>query len=151
MSVEQDNKATVRRWIEIVMGGDLQAFYEVLAPDCVFHMVVGDISPDQYRKGIEAVYKSIDLFHGTIEDIFAEGDKVATRGTWGGIHKGELRGVPPTGNEITMTQNVIYRLADNKIVDIWAEQNELHLLQQLGAIPGGVSNEVNNEYQGIRR
>ena len=50
-----------------------------------------------------------------------------------------------------MTQNVIYRIADGKIVEIWAEQNELHLMQQLGALPRGVSKEVNNEYQGIRR
>ena len=88
MSIE-DNKAIVRRWVEIVMGKELESFSEVLAPDCVFHMMVGDISPEQYRQGIEAVYKSVVPFHVTIEDIFAEGDKVATRGTWGGIHRGE--------------------------------------------------------------
>ena len=88
MSIEE-NKAIVRRWYEIVMGGELESFYEVLAPDCVFHMAIGDVSPEQYRQGIQAVYKSIDHFHGTIEDIIAEGDKVATRGTWGGIHRGD--------------------------------------------------------------
>ncbi|MBI3304185.1 MAG: ester cyclase [Deltaproteobacteria bacterium] len=39
----------------------------------------------------------------TIEEQVAEGDKVVTRWTARGTHKGELRGIAPTGKRITVT------------------------------------------------
>ena len=43
------------------------------------------------------------LLHVTIEDIVAEGDKVWVRVTATGTHKGEYRGLAPTGKKITLT------------------------------------------------
>ena len=74
-------------------------------------------------------------FHVTSEDIIAEGDKVVSRWTASGTHKGELFGIPPTGKKATWKGISIYRFADGKIVEAWGDADFLGLLQQLGVMP----------------
>ncbi len=71
----------------------------------------------------------------TVEDMIAEGDKVAVRLSRGGTHQGVFMGVAPTGNEARWTGNTIFRIANGKIVEGWVEGDHLGLMQQLGAIP----------------
>lgn len=67
-----------------------------------------------------------------VEDLIAEGDKVAGRITAYGKHEGDLFGIPATGKEIWVTGMAIWRIADGKIVEHWHETDQLGLLQQLG-------------------
>jgi len=69
------------------------------------------------------------------EDMIAEGDKVVLRSTFRGTHKGDLMGIAPTGKQVTMPLILIYRIADDKIVEHWMQADALGLLQQLGVIP----------------
>ena len=71
----------------------------------------------------------------TIEDIIAEGDRVAVRMTMRGTQKGEFRGIPPTGKTAVMTEMSIYRISEGKIAEGWDLSDRLGLMQQLGAIP----------------
>jgi predicted ester cyclase len=71
----------------------------------------------------------------TVEDLFAEGDKVADRMTWQATHQGELMGIPPTGNTVTGTEMHISRIAEGNIVERWSQGDNLGLMQQLGAVP----------------
>jgi hypothetical protein len=49
--------------------------------------------------------------HAKIDDIFAEGDKVAVRWTYNGIYRGEPRsGYPKPGERIVLGSMSIYRL-----------------------------------------
>jgi steroid delta-isomerase-like uncharacterized protein len=68
-------------------------------------------------------------------DLLADGDKVVLRWTARGSHRGELRGIAPTGKEITTTGITIFRIADGRIAEEWVNWDTLGLLQQLGAIP----------------
>jgi steroid delta-isomerase-like uncharacterized protein len=70
-----------------------------------------------------------------IEDQVAEGDKVVTRWTATGTHKGELMGIPPSGKKVRVTGIAIDRLEDGKIVESWSSFDQLGMLQQIGAIP----------------
>ena len=70
-----------------------------------------------------------------IEHQVAEGDHVATRWTFTGTHRGNFRGMPPTGKSITMGAMYFYRIAHNKVVEIRAIVDLLSLLRQLGAVP----------------
>jgi len=65
-----------------------------------------------------------------------EGDKVVSRGTLRGTHRGEFQGIPPTGKRIEVTWISIDRIADGKIAEHRVEQDNLGMLQQLGVIPG---------------
>jgi len=74
-------------------------------------------------------------WHGTVDDIIAEGDTVVNRWTGHGTHLVELMGIPATGKPVTLTGITIFRIAGNKIVEEWTEMNQMSLMQQLGVIP----------------
>jgi predicted ester cyclase len=71
----------------------------------------------------------------TVEDIVAEGDKVVTRGTFSGTHKGEFMGINPTGKRISVGVIEILRIADGKMVEHWNLVDSLGMMQQLGVVP----------------
>jgi predicted ester cyclase len=56
----------------------------------------------------------------TVEDIIAEGDRVAARVTMRGTHLGEFDGIAPTGKRVEVRAIDIYRITDGKIVEHWA-------------------------------
>jgi steroid delta-isomerase-like uncharacterized protein len=69
-----------------------------------------------------------------LEDIIAEGDKVAARFSFRGTHKGPVFGIPATGKQVAFAGMAMYRVAGGKIVDEWAKDDMLTMLQQLGAV-----------------
>jgi predicted ester cyclase len=73
-------------------------------------------------------------YQTVIDDLIAEGDKVAARITMSGTHTGSFMGIPPTGKFISFTGMYIARIADGKIIEHWGEEDSVSLLQQLGAM-----------------
>ena len=71
----------------------------------------------------------------TVEELFAEDDKVADRMMWQATHQGELMGIPPTGNPVRGTEMHISRIAEGRIVERWGQGDNLGMMRQLGAIP----------------
>ena len=137
MSTEE-NKALVRRWYEEVFNQkNLAAVGEFCDPQIIEH----DLPPG-LPAGSEGTKQLIGMFlaafpdfHITAEDLIAEGDKVASRFTVRGTHKGEFMGIPPTGKQVTMTGIQIPRIANGKMVENWLNLDMLGLLQQLGVVP----------------
>jgi predicted ester cyclase len=66
-----------------------------------------------------------------IEDMVAEADRVVTRLTFEGTHRGPFRGIEPTGRRVRFGAIRIYRLTDGKVIETWAHQDALGLLQQI--------------------
>ena len=71
----------------------------------------------------------------TIEGMIAEDDKVATRLTVEGTHKGEFAGIPPTGKKIVVAAMLIAQFEDGKEVESWDCWDTASFLRQLDAIP----------------
>lgn len=72
--------------------------------------------------------------HYIIDDIFATEDGVAMRWTATATHLGTMWNmIPPTGKLITWNGMHLLRLADKKIVEVWALQNNIAQLRQMGA------------------
>jgi hypothetical protein len=68
-----------------------------------------------------------------IEDMIAEGDKVAVRGRMSGTNTGAFRGMPPTGKSVTMGFISLCRVADSgKIAETWGYNDTIGFMQQLG-------------------
>jgi steroid delta-isomerase-like uncharacterized protein len=132
------NMALVQKFFESgPSGGDIATADALLAPDFTLHVPLPVSGP-----GIEAINKVITTcraaFGGlnvTIEDMIADGDKVACRFTARGVHTGAFMGVPPTGKTITMTGIEIFRIENGKIAELWGEANLMGLMQQLGILP----------------
>ena len=135
---EAENKTIGKRFNEDVWGtGDEAALEELFAPDLVDLGALPGQTPDpKGHKQTLAVFRSAfpDL-NVTTDDIIAEGDKVVSRWTARGTHQGELMGIAPTGKEVTFTGIEVLRIAEGKVVERWAETNDLEVMQQIGAIP----------------
>jgi len=103
----------------------------------VFHSGVGrDIRGlKDFKQYMGAYYDAIPDVHWTLDDVVVEGDKVASRWTFTGTHKGELMGIPPTNKKVTMWGIEIDRVAGGKFIEGWARFDTLGFMQQLGAIP----------------
>jgi steroid delta-isomerase-like uncharacterized protein len=119
---EENNKALVRRFFEEVWNkGNVAAVDEFMATDYVDHSIPSGLPPG--REGLKqanATYHTAfpDL-KATLEDVFAEGDRVAFRWTVSGTHLGDWLGVPPTGNHVTATGITVLRIAGRKVVEGW--------------------------------
>src|SRR5215467_11913339 len=132
----EDNKAIVRRYLEEVWNhGHLAAIDELVAPTFVLH----DNPYAEDRPGpagVRQIYaEQIAGFpdqHYVIEDIFAEGDRVAVRATFRFTHGVALAGAPPTGKRVAVRDINLYRVVDGKIVEQWWAYDVAGLLQQLG-------------------
>jgi predicted ester cyclase len=74
-------------------------------------------------------------YYYRLEDVIAEDDKVAVRISEGGVHSGEIIGMPPTGRSFHITAIHILRIENGKIVEHWREQDSMGMMQQLGALP----------------
>jgi predicted ester cyclase len=135
--LSEENKAIVRRQEEeLFTQGNLDAADEVYAPDYVGH----DPSNLEHIQGLEAAKQAADYrkafpdLRVTVKDVIAEGDKVAARLRFRGTHRGELDGIAPTGRRVDCTGIVISRMEGGKIVEDWANFDDLGMMQQLGAI-----------------
>jgi hypothetical protein len=72
--------------------------------------------------------------HVAVEDLIAEGDKVVSRNTVTGTHRGEYRGLPPTGKSVTYNEIFVFRFANGRIAEMWGVVDVFSQLQQLGVI-----------------
>jgi steroid delta-isomerase-like uncharacterized protein len=137
MSLEQ-NKALVRRWLEEVWGrGDADTVDELSGDGFVWHWAPPGVATDRegYKQFLRMDFEAFADVSCATEDIVAEGDRVASRWTWRGTHKGDFMGVAPTGKRVTLTGIEINRIVDGKIVEEWCEVDMMGLMQQLGAVP----------------
>ena len=137
--MSENNKAIVRRLLEEFWNkGNLSLADELFAPNYEHH----DASTPDFGRGPESEKKRATLYRTafpdvrlTIEDIIAEGETVMTRWSCRGIHKGDLRGIAPTGKQINISGVTIARLANGKFVEGWVNWDALGLMQQLGVVP----------------
>jgi steroid delta-isomerase-like uncharacterized protein len=127
---------------EIWHKGNLDAIEEFIAPDYVRHTSPGGREGGRDVRGLDDVRKSVVAMRAAFPDIHfeaddwvVEGDKVVSRWTCTGTHRGEFRGIAPTGKRVRFIGINIYRLRDGKIVERWAVEDSVSLLQQLGAFP----------------
>jgi steroid delta-isomerase-like uncharacterized protein len=136
--LSEENKAIVRQQEEeLFTQGNLDAADEVYAPDYVGH----DPSNPEEVRGLEAAKRAASDYRQafpdlrvSVEDLIAEGDRVAARLRVRGTHLGELDGIAPTGRRVDCTGIVISRIEEGKIAEDWANFDDLGMMQQLGLI-----------------
>lgn len=71
----------------------------------------------------------------TIEDLVAEGEKVAVNATASAVHDGDFYGVPPTGKRIEWALTVFARLEEGAVVEAWSLRDVYGIMKQLGITP----------------
>jgi steroid delta-isomerase-like uncharacterized protein len=131
----EENKEIVRRFNEGRSTGDLSVIDDLLTDDCIVHALGtgGDSDRESLRK--TPFRDAMPDSAATIEDMVAEGDKVAMRFTWAGTHTDQLGNIAPTGKHVEVARFALFRLENSKIAEIWILTNSLGFYQQLGLLP----------------
>lgn len=133
MSLEK-NKTIIRRAFDALNRQDLDSVIELIEPEYVDQPNHLRGEADVRRFYTEA-FKGIPDFHATIEESIAEGDKVWVRAIITGTHKGEYRGIAPTGKKIEIPVVFVWRVVRGKIAGKESEVNSmLSFYKQLGII-----------------
>jgi predicted ester cyclase len=142
MSIKE-NKEFVRKVYEEwnAVNGDVtkvRALYDKYrAPGFIFHHVsAGDMNREQAMQYMVTVVSAFPDLNFSIDDMVAEGDKVVTRYTIKGTHKGMFMGIPATGKQGAIKGVEIDKIAGGKFVEIWDFPDLLGMMTQGGVISG---------------
>jgi steroid delta-isomerase-like uncharacterized protein len=132
-----ENKALARRWFEEVWNdGRAAAIDEMLPP----HGVVHGLGDEQMQgpaafKPFHAAYRNaFPDVKIEIEDMIAEGDKVAFRWSATATHRGDGLSVPATNRRVRFTGMGFVRVENGKLAEGWNNFDQLAMLQQLGVV-----------------
>jgi len=133
----EENKARERRFAEeIVNKGNMAVATELVAEDFV------ELDPfpgqAQGRQGLVDVITMMrtafpDL-QWTVEELVAEGEKVASYNVWRGTHQGVFLGIPPTGKRVTVPSMIFDYYVDGKLKESRILMNLMSLMQQPGVV-----------------
>jgi predicted ester cyclase len=134
----ENNKNIVRRYREAHNSNQLDLLDDIVAMDLISHTLLPNVP-----RGLEGgkmvhmgVIASCPDLQTTTEDLFADGDKVVERWSMSMTHTAEpFLGAPASGRRAQVTGTSIYRIANDKIVEHWANMDFLGVLQQFGLAP----------------
>jgi len=130
----EDSKALVRRFYEDLWNRrDYSAIGEILTPDIAFHgsLDIDATGHDGFTDYAETVRAAFPDFHNKIEEMIAEGDRLAACLTYTGTHRGEIFGIEGTGRPIRYAGVGIFVFRDERISHVWVLGDRLALLRQL--------------------
>ena len=133
-----ENEAIAEEFFERINDHDLSVVDELCADD--FEVEIARLGTDESvmgREGLKAIFEEYvtafpDIKYD-VDAIVADDERVAVFTTTTGTHEGEFRGIPPTGNEIEITEGGLVRIEDGKIVDLRPQVDMFGLFEQLGA------------------
>ncbi|MEU9477946.1 ester cyclase [Streptomyces sp. NPDC048191] len=133
------NKETATRFHDAVNSGDAEvvakAIDEFVKPDVLFHAPVptGTTGARALKDVWTVLLRAFPDIHVAVEDVIAEGDRMATRNTVTGTHLGEFRGLAPTGRSVSYGEMFVFRFESGRIAEIWGIVDVLSQMRQLGA------------------
>jgi steroid delta-isomerase-like uncharacterized protein len=133
---EQDveaNKALARQFIdEVFIHGRLDAVDRLAADDFTPH-TFGPLPPgrEPLKQAMAHVADGISDPEFVIEDVIAEGDRVAIRLTSSATHTGTFMGVPASGNRYTIEEIHIFAIRDGQLAEHWHAFDRAALMEQL--------------------
>jgi steroid delta-isomerase-like uncharacterized protein len=135
MSIEEQCKAVVRRYVEAFNRGDLKALKDLLADDAEIQGVMGKglfekVEPI-WRQLIEGYSMQLN-----IQGLIAEGNVVAARYLETGTFRAPAFGNQPTGKSYELVAMEWFEIEDGKIKRRWGARDAASQARQLGtAVP----------------
>jgi|SRR5215208_2530039 predicted ester cyclase len=121
----EENKAMVRRLVESINAGDIDATVdELFAPRAARRV----------KRLFAEFYAAFPDWREEIMELVAEGNTVAGRFRCSGTHRGEFLGEAPTGKRMEVDEVFFFRVDDGKFADFWALEDSLSRMRQLGLV-----------------
>jgi steroid delta-isomerase-like uncharacterized protein len=132
-----DNTALVRQYLETLWAeGDPAVAEAFLAPHYQRHLTphTPPLPREGFRQRLARFRAAFTDLQHTLDDLFAEGDRVAIRVTIRGTHRGVFQGIAPTGTAVTVSLVEILRIAEGTIAESWGGVDLADVLHQLSAV-----------------
>ena len=135
MNIDENKRLVLEHYEAFVERQDADAVRRQLAADFRDHEMPPGIPPGaegalQFRSMLHRAFPDLKI---KIQDMVAEGDRVAVRAHWTGTHRGTFPAmpIPASDRQFSFTGMVFWRIRDGKIVERWANIDRLGLQQQL--------------------
>lgn len=139
MTAQEENKATIERFIEALNNHDLDALDALVRADFVRHSQatagLSIRSRDEFKAFLRQDQATFPDAYQEVLMMVAEGDKLAVYVTLTGTQEGPLGPFPPTGKRVTVPFLGMLRFEAGKIAEMWVEWDNLNMLTQLGLFP----------------
>ncbi|HTT23508.1 MAG TPA: ester cyclase [Candidatus Sulfotelmatobacter sp.] len=126
VSIHARNKAVAMRvFDEIFNQGKFQVANEIYAPGFQNHGLHRSMDLKTDQEAVHAEKKAFPDLRMSVQEMVAEGDKVAVLWTFQGTHSGwGYEGLPPTGTRVEIRGITIWRIVDGRIVEEWSSFSE---------------------------
>jgi predicted ester cyclase len=131
------NKALIRSYIE-----EMWNKHQPSAADRIVATNFIEHNPRLHHQGLAGVKQFVTTvlaafsdYHGELQEILAEGDKVVTRTQWTGTKDGPYDGRPATGNKLIFSTADYFRIENGKIAERWDVVDTLARAVALGLVP----------------
>lgn len=124
----EENKAIARRVYEIISTGDFDRAAEIVDTEAPDNELLPGDPPARLIETFKATFSEArDAFPDlsvAVEDVMAEGDRVAARVTMRGTHRGEFQGIAPTGKRVEVRAIDMFRISEGRIVEHWGHADD---------------------------
>jgi predicted ester cyclase len=125
--VEESNKVSARRYFEEVwVRGDLAVLRELFVP--------GSLLAGAAEANVSMMRPAFSDIRVSVDDLIAEGDKVAAHATFTATNTGSFLGFPPTDKTAVMSALALFTFADGRIRTLVFMPDTLGLMMALGLI-----------------
>ncbi|MCG8443961.1 MAG: ester cyclase [Caulobacterales bacterium] len=130
-----DKAALVQRFVEALNQGRFEDLEAIVAEDYIQH---NPFVP-QGREGLRAFFEgSLTAFEegvGSVQAVLVEGDMIAARLRFEGVHVGDFLGVPATGRRIVFDTADFFRVENGMLAEHWDVSDWASVFHQMGVLP----------------
>ena len=129
------NKALFKNCLEEIWNKrNLEVLDRCLAPDLIEHNPNIPQGLEGRKRFITALQAAFPDYHGELQDIVAEGDRLVARIVWTGTNDGAFQGRPPTHNKLRFSTSDFFRIENGRFVEHWDVVDSLPRAIALGIV-----------------
>jgi steroid delta-isomerase-like uncharacterized protein len=138
MLLEDNNKTLIRAHYNAMINWfEPEAIRQQIADEYFDHQAGRRMSAEDLIAYAQTMHAAFSELSVTLNDVIAEGERVAVRVTWRGTLVAPYCGIAPTGKRFEFTGIVFWRVREGRIVERWAEVEFSALIAQLSAVQAG--------------
>jgi steroid delta-isomerase-like uncharacterized protein len=132
--VSEKNKALVRDFIAACDNHDMVTERRLMSDDFRWNRPEPEkpVTADECIALLVTHHRAFPDWRHVVHDLVAEGDRVVARMDALGTHRGDMGAIAATLKQVRVAQIAVYRVREGKVAEMWAVEDILGLMQQLG-------------------